>query len=376
MIKNEIQGAAPWFKDQEKIILSEIKEVLSTGQLVNGNHVKNFENEIKNMANTKYSLAVNSGGTALELALLALDVKNKEVILPAQTFIASANSIIRAGGKPVFADIDINTNCLDPEDVKKRINENTVGIMFVHMFGLLPHSLFEIKNICDEYNLFLIEDAAHAHGARLNGQFAGSIGDVGCFSFFATKVVTTGEGGAITTNRKDIFEKVKSLHNHGRSSDGLLFDLAGNNFRIPEISCILGIHQLKRLDEILNHRRKIANIYFDGLSLISHIKPLVKVQDNSNSYWRFPAHLNDSINRIKFQEYMMDDFKIRITWMYEPLCHQQPIFNSQSNISLPNSEWSIKRLINLPIHMNVSEKDALYVIDSIDKTLKKILNED
>lgn len=376
MIKNEIQGAAPWFKNQEKIILSEINEVLSTGQLVNGKHVKNFENEIKNMANTKYSLAVNSGGTALELALLALDVKNKEVILPAQTFIASANSIIRAGGKPVFADIEINTNCLDPEDVKKRINENTVGIMFVHMFGLLPHSLFEIKNICDEYNLFLIEDAAHAHGASLNGKFAGSIGDVGCFSFFATKIVTTGEGGAITTNRKDIFEKVKSLHNHGRSSNGLLFDLAGNNFRIPEISCILGIHQLKRLDEILSHKRKIAKIYFNGLSLISHIKPLVEVQDNSNSYWRFPAHLNDSINRIKFQEYMMDDFKIRITWMYEPLCHQQPIFNSQSNICLPNSEWSIKRLINLPIHMNVSEKDALYIIDSIDKTLKKILNED
>ena len=137
MIEKEIQGASPWFGDDHEIILREINEILKSGQLVNGKHSKRFESELRKMANTKYALAVNSGGTALELALLSLEIKNKEVILPAQTFIASANAIKRAGGIPVFADIDKDTNCLDYDAVKKCINNKTAGIMFVHMFGLL-----------------------------------------------------------------------------------------------------------------------------------------------------------------------------------------------------------------------------------------------
>jgi perosamine synthetase len=369
MRNKEIQGAAPWFEGEKNEIIHEISEVLNSGQLVNGKHLRRFETELKKMTNTEYALAVNSGGTALELALLALDVKNKEVILPSQTFIASANAITRAGGIPIFADIDKNTNCLDPHDVQKRINDNTAGVMFVHMFGLLPPALLEIKKICSARGIFLIEDAAHAHGASLNGQMAGSIGDVGCFSFFATKIITTGEGGAITTNRKDIFEKVRSLHNHGRSPEGPLFEMVGNNFRLPEISCILGVHQLKRLKQILIHRKKIAKIYFHGLTNIKQITPLNQLQKSSNSYWRFPAHLSENINREEFQKEMMDNYKIRITWMYEPLCHQQPVSGGKNIISLPNSEWSIKHLINLPTHMNVSESDAHYILSSISETL-------
>ena len=372
MIEKEIQGASPWFGDDHDIILKEINEILKSGQLVNGKHSKRFESELRKMANTKYALAVNSGGTALELALLSLDIKNKEVILPAQTFIASANAIKRAGGIPVFADIDKDTNCLDYDAVKKCINNKTAGIMFVHMFGLLSPIILKIKKLCSEKGIFLIEDAAHAHGASLNGLMAGSIGDVGCFSFFATKLVTTGEGGAITTNRKDIFEVVKSLHNHGRALDGNLFDLAGNNFRLPEISCVLGFHQLKRLKEILSHRRKISKIYFNGLDKFQYITPLISTGDSSHSYWRFPAHLDEKINRDEFQNIMMDRFKVRITWMYEPLCHQQPVSKGQNITSLPNSEWSIKRLINLPTHMNISESDAYHVIRSISKTINII----
>ena len=369
MIEKEIQGASPWFGDDHEIILSEINQILKSGQLVNGKHSKRFESELREMANTKYALAVNSGGTALELALLSLDIKNKEVILPAQTFIASANAIKRAGGIPVFADIDKDTNCLDYDAVKKCINNKTAGIMFVHMFGLLSPIILKIKKLCSEMGMFLIEDAAHAHGASLNGLMAGSIGDVGCFSFFATKVVTTGEGGAITTNRKDIFESVKSLHNHGRNLDSNLFDLEGNNFRLPEISCLLGFHQLKRLKEILNHRRKIAKIYSNSFDKNQYITSLKLVDDSSHSYWRFPAHLDEKINRQEFQKTMMDKFKVRITWMYEPLCHQQPVSKGQNKTSLPNSEWSIKRLINLPTHMNISESDAYYIIRSISETI-------
>tara|TARA_B100001093_G_scaffold52260_1_gene44332 strand:+ start:19327 stop:20451 length:1125 start_codon:yes stop_codon:yes gene_type:complete len=372
MIKKEIQGASPWFGGDEDIILSEINEVLSSGQLVNGKHLKSFESELKKMANTKYSLAVNSGGTALELALLALDIKDKEVILPTQTFIASANAISRAGGIPVFADIDKKTNCLDPNDFQKYINEKTVGVLIVHMFGLLSPALLKIKEICTKKGLFLIEDAAHAHGASINGQMAGSIGDVGCFSFFATKVITTGEGGAITTNNNAIYERVKSLHNHGRSNQGPLFELRGNNFRLPEISCILGFYQLRRLNEILHHRRKIAKIYFDGINHIKEISPLIKVEDSSHTYWRFPAHLSEEVNRENFQKVMMDSFSIRITWMYQPLCHQQPVSYEKKKISLPKSEWSIKHLINLPTHMNVSESDAFFILNSIVETIDKI----
>lgn len=365
----EISGAAPWFGPLDPI-LDDIREVLESGVLVQGRHVVEFERRIAAMAGTPFAAAVNSGGTALELALVALNVKGGEVIVPTQTFIASANAVVRAGGTPVFADIERDTLCLDPAEVERLIGPATRGVMFVHMFGLVPPSLRRVEQLCRERGLFLIEDAAHAHGASLDGRFAGQFGDAGCFSFFATKVVTTGEGGAVTTSRADVHAAVVSLRNHGRQAGTTLYDLPGNNFRLMEIQSLLGVHQLAHLEQILDHRARIAAVYRSGLRGVAGIESLPEFPGTRHAYWRYPAYLAPGVGRAAFQQRLWDGHRIRITWMYEPPCHLQPVSQARgAQPMLPVAEWCIERLVNLPTHMGVSVADAARVVDAIASEL-------
>lgn len=371
----DISGASPWFGPALDDILEDIRKVLCSGQLVGGRHVIEFEKRAAAMAKTPFAAAVNSGGTALELALLAMDITGKEVIVPAQTFIASANAVTRAGGRPVFADVERDTLCLDPEDVARKISPKTCGVMSVHMFGLIPPSVLRIEGICRDNGLFLLEDAAHAHGASLNGRMAGQIGDAGCFSFYATKIVTTGEGGMVTTSREDIFQKIVSLRDHGRQFRGTLYDLPGNNFRLSEIQAVLGWHQMASLEKILSHRRRIATIYRQGLDGIASIESLPDHQGSDHAYWRYPAYLAPGIDRAQFQRAMQERHGVRVTWMYEPLCHLQPASRTLGDFTpprLPVAEECIRRLINLPTHMAVSEDDARRVVAATATELERI----
>jgi Predicted pyridoxal phosphate-dependent enzyme apparently involved in regulation of cell wall biogenesis len=182
-----IKGAEPFFGKYKKNILNDINFCLKTGNLSNGRFVNKFEKDLKKFFKSKYALSINSGGTALELAILSMGFRNKEIIVPSQTFIASPNSILRAGLKPVYCDIKYNTGCLDPQEVIKKINKKTCAIMYVHMFGIMTDDIFKIRSICKKKNLLLIEDASHAHGAKLKGVYAGNIGDIGCFSIICNK---------------------------------------------------------------------------------------------------------------------------------------------------------------------------------------------
>jgi len=371
----KIYGAQPYFASDIENILQDIKDILITGQLTQGKHLSNFENEMSKYVGTRYAVAVSSGGVALELALQALNIEDKEVIVPTQTFIASAFSVVRAGGKPILVDVNHDTLFIDPDEVKKKLSKKTVGIMPVHMFGLSPPKLVnEILNISKTNNLFVIEDAAHAHGASVNGKKAGNLGDVGCFSFYATKVITTGEGGVVTTNRKDIFEKILELRNHGRSLRNQLFDCPGNNFRLPEIPAVLGKYQVLLLDKIVTHRNLIANIYKEELDDAIGVELLkTDFPESSNAYWRFPLYLDKKIDRMELQKRMWSGCGVRITWMYEPLCHLQPFFVKKFKHNFgdfPVAEDAIKKLINLPTHCGISKLDAHRITGCLKKNVK------
>lgn len=366
MNRREILGAGPWFGKDLDPLMADLRSVLTSGQLVQGPFGAEFEAQCAAMAGTPYAAAVNSGGTALELALLALDVRGKEVIVPTQTFIASANAVTRAGGVPVFADVERDTMCLDPDEVIRRTTPRTAGVLAVHMFGLMAPSLRRIEQWCKDRGLFLLEDAAHAHGASLDGRLAGSLGDAGCFSFFATKVVTTGEGGVVTTARTDIHQAVVSLRNHGRADGRADFDRAGNNFRLTELQAAIGCHQMRLLDEIGSHRRRVAAVYQQRLAASPALSLLPQFHEATHAYWRFPAYLADGLDRGQLQRAMWERHGVRVTWMYEPLCHQQPVSLTQGpQPCLPVAEWAIDRLINLPTHMDVTEADAAVVADAL-----------
>ena len=366
-----IKGASPDFKNSRKEILDKIESILINNEISNGKYNLLFEKLFSKISNSKYAISVNSGGTALELALLSINIKNKEVIVPSQTFIASINSIARAGGKPIFCDIDLETGCLDKNEVLKKINKNTKAVLYVHMFGVITNEILEIKKICKKKNIFLIEDAAHAHGGKALKNHVGSIGDIGCFSFYATKIITSGEGGIITTNNKTIRDRLVAIRNHGRNSKTQEFTLLGNNFRLSEFQAIIAYEQTKKLKQFLKHRNKISKIYLKCLKNNKYLSFLKIDRRNLNTFWRFPLYLSPKINRLYLQKIMHSKYNIRINWMYYPLCHKQPIYR-HVKVKLPKSDKHIKELILLPTHNDVSIKDAIMICKKINYEIKKI----
>jgi dTDP-4-amino-4,6-dideoxygalactose transaminase len=365
-----ILGAQPFFFKQENNIAKKIKHIFTSGNLSHGENIKMFEKKTSKIFNTKYAIAVNSAGTALEICLEAFCIKGKEVLVPTQTFIATANAVVRAGGTPVFCDIDPKTGCIDIEDVKKKINKKTAGVIFVYMFGIIPDAVIKLKKICKNANIFLLEDAAHAHGGSIGKYIVGSIGDAACFSFYATKILTCGEGGLITTSNSNLQRKCSSLINHGKSPYNSSFIRSGNNFRLTEMQAIVALSQLKYLKKNLLHRNKIAKIYQKYLNNSLFYENIVFNKNSKNTFWRYPLYLSKHISRSTLQKLCADKHNFRITWMYEPLCHQQPVF--KKNIKLPNAERIIKKLINLPTHLLVKPADAVKICKNLNLECNKL----
>ena len=367
----KITNAKPFFpEDDIPLILDEIKKSLETGTLTFGPNVDKLEQEFAKYAGVKYAIAVNSGTSALEIALRYYDLKGGEVIVPTNSFIASANAVIFAGGKPVFVDIKKETLCLDPDDIRKRITSNTKGIMVVHLAGLIPPEIEEIKEICNEKDLFLIEDAAHAHGSSIDNKHAGSLGDVGCFSFYPTKPMTSGEGGIITTNDEKITEFAKIVRHHGK--EGREHTKIGYNWRMSEINAILGVYQLNRLDEFVEKRNKIATRYVEELNNMNDLSLISVPSDIVHSFWKYPVLLN-SITAPELEKIFRDKYEIALGTIYYPPIHLQPFykekFGNRSGM-LPVSEDVLLRETCLPIFVGMTNDMIDSVIMAIKKELK------
>ena len=240
-----------------------------------GSKVKEFEEEFSNFIGSKYAVAVNSGTSSLEIPLRALGVYNKTIIVPTITFMATPLAVIHAGAKVIFVDVLPENLSIDPDDLRRKITNDTAGVILVHIGGIISPQLHEIKKICEENGLFLIEDAAHAHGSSINGNKAGTLGVCGSFSFYPTKVLNTAEGGMITTNDKMIFEKSLIFREHGKKDHNFnIHTELGYNWRFSELHALLGLQQMKIVEDIISKRQQIAKIYdkklnkTNGISLV------------------------------------------------------------------------------------------------------------
>ncbi|WP_168192658.1 DegT/DnrJ/EryC1/StrS family aminotransferase [Undibacter mobilis] len=361
MATRSYSGAQPYFPDEDRAeIMAAVEDILVSGSMTQGPYLKRFEAAAAEMAGTRYALGVNSGGTALEIALEAVNVKGKDVIVPTETFVATANSVVRAGGRPIFADLRLNDLAISESTIAAVKTPNTAAVIIVHMFGLMSSEIAAIQDYCRKEGLVLIEDAAHAHGASFCGRPAGSLGQIGCFSYYATKVLTTGEGGVITTSDDRLAEQVRRIRDHGRQTGGSVFDYAGNNFRLAEIPAAIGVVQQRRLAEIVAHRRRIAAVYRNILHNAPYMYLVDPVPHDEHSYWRYAILLDKGIDRQTVQRVLLDQINARVTWMYEPLCHQQPLYAHQAEnaVSLPVAESVVGRLINLPTHSYIDEQGA------------------
>jgi dTDP-4-amino-4,6-dideoxygalactose transaminase len=298
-----IRLAKPYISDQT---IKEVVKVFNSGNLVQGEYVKKFENALRDYLNVKNAIVVSSGTAALHLALLALKVKKMdEVIIPALTFPATANVVILAGAKPIFIDITPSDFCIDTHKIEEKITKKTKVIVPVHEFGQ-PAKMDDIINISKRYKLKIIEDAACALGAEFKNKKVGTFGEFGCFSFHPRKIITTGEGGLIVTNDNKLAKKVKALRNHGISYKGGKVDFiaAGLNYRMTEFQAVLGIKQLEEIENFITQRIETANTYNDKLKKFNCIKIPHVYQDRKMVYQTYHLLLGEDVNREELVDFL------------------------------------------------------------------------
>jgi len=374
-INMKIPAAKIYFPEEDrKELLRQIDEILASGQLTLGKYTKEFEERFAAYVGTKYAIAVNSGTSALEISLRALDVKGHSVIVPTNTFFATPASVIHAGGEVIFADVTENL-CIDPESVKKNIRKDTKGIIVVHIGGIVAPQIKEIKEICEDHGLFLIEDAAHAHGSTLDGKKAGSFGDAAAFSFYPTKVMTSGEGGMITTDDEKIYRRALVFRDQGKAGFyGNVHVEMGYNWRMSEIHAAIGLSQFARLEEFIEDRRRIAKVYDEELKKIDKVTPIKIPPNVKSNYYKYVALLDDGIDRADIKKELKEKYSVNLSGeVYELPCHLQPIFKDLYGFKggeFPVAEDICKRQICLPVFATMTEEQAKYVIDSLREVIK------
>ena len=379
---NKLHRAKPYFPDQDKeYILNTWKEILDTGQFIQGKYVLELERDFAKYCNTKYAIATSTGATALEVSLRASGIEGKKFLVPTQTFAASVSSIIRSNNIPVIIDIDPTTQCMDCDTIIKHLDDDVAGIMLVHMAGLITPEYYKIKELCDTYGLILIEDASHAVGASINGIKAGNLGLAGCFSLFATKIITSGEGGIITTNDYDFAEKCRIIRNHGCVRNegeyagidyGVACTYASSNYRMPEMSAVVGISQVQHIDSFVAKRNELADRYKEKIT-----NPKIKLQyvhDNTVMTWWQYIIVIDGIEtaeeRAQLCSKLLQEYQIPTANAYWPACHEQPAFaNYLSSHGYAQSDDLLKRHIALPMYVEMSLDQVDYVCDILNKLI-------
>lgn len=356
-----------------KVIISEeeqaVLKVLRSGQLTQGEETEKFEQEFAKYINVKYAVAIFNGTVALYLSLISLGLKKgSEVITTPFSFIASTSAILHAGLKPVFVDVGPDFN-IDVSKIEEKITSKTRAILAVHLFGN-PCKMDALLALAKKYNLKVIEDACQAHGAEFKGKKIGSFGDLACFSFYATKNMTTGEGGIIVTNERKLYEFLKMARNHG-SKKRYFHEFLGFNFRMTEIQAAIGRIQLKKLDK-LNKKRLENALFFNHLLKDIPGLTLPKISsDEKHVFHQYTIIINKDFPLTREQLITILEKKGIGYGIFYPLpIHKQPAIEKLvENIILPVSENLSKIVISLPIHPHLTKDDIKY----IGKTLKEVV---
>lgn len=362
-----INIAKPIISDEE---IEAVTEVLKSGMLAQGPKVEEFQNKFSEYVEAKYGIATSSGTTALHTALLAAGIKpGDEVITTPFTFAATSNSILYSQAKPVYADIDEKTFNLDPSKIEEQITDKTKAILPVHLYGQ-PADMDPLLEIAEKYDLKVIEDAAQAHGSVYKGKKIGSIGDLGCFSFYPTKNMTTGEGGMVTVNDEDLAEKADMVRAHGESKR-YEQSLLGYNYRMTDIAASIGLVQLKHIDEFNKIRNKNAEYLSEGLNDIEGITPPEVAEGVTHVFHQYTIRV--SKNRDEFQKFLTDN-GIGTGIHYPTVLYRQPYYMAQ-NITgdCPLAEKAAAQVISIPIHPSLTDEELDTIIDTIKKGSEELL---
>jgi UDP-4-amino-4,6-dideoxy-N-acetyl-beta-L-altrosamine transaminase len=380
--------------DEEDI--QAVAEVLRSDYLTTGPKVEEFEKVVADYVGAKYAVAVSNGTAALHIACLAAGIgQGDEVITTPITFAASANCVLYCGGTPVFADIKKDTYNIDPQDIERKITDKTKAIIAVHYTGQ-PCEMDAIHAIAKKHNLLVIEDGAQVISGQYKGKMVGGLSDMTTFSFHPVKPVTTGEGGMVLTNHKELYERLKLFHTHGitrqpemmHSNDGPWYyeqlEL-GYNYRITDIQCALGISQMRKLDRFAEHRRKLAATYDAEFARLIKEKNLYDNQgvplvvtphqhpDCLSSYHLYMIQVPAAIRRQVFEELRKADIGVNVHYIpvYKLPYYQE---HGYKDVCCPNAEEFYSRAITLPLFADMTEQQVNYVATQVVRIVGKLVD--
>jgi perosamine synthetase len=341
-----------------------------------GEYIAEFEDKFAAYCGCKYGITTTSGTTALHLALVTLGIgKGDEVIVPSLTMTASVFPVIYTGAKPVLVDSDPAIWNIDPAKIEEKITKNTKVIMPVHLYGH-PCDMAPMLDIALKYGLYIIEDAAEVHGAEYNGRKAGSIGDMGCFSFYANKIITTGEGGMIITNSKEMADRARSLKDlaHSPQKRFLHTDI-GFNYRMTNIQAGMGLAQLEQIDRFVEMRRQNASFYNRRLGVLPGITMPPEKEWAKNTYWMYAIVLQDEFGLSRDQ--LMEELakrEVETRAFFIPM-HLQPCFTDLglfNNEAYPVAEELGRRGLFLPSSTGLTQEQKTYICDCIEEIQRKV----
>ena len=343
-------------------------DILSSDRpLGESKYTKEFEDRFSKMSDSKFALACSNGTTAIELALKAIDVKGKKVLIPSNTFFATSVAVTNAGGIIELLDMEPNSFSIDLKDLQNKLTPEVGAVIIVHIGGIISHDIKKILNVCKKNRVPLIEDAAHAHFSSKGNLNAGTIGDIGTFSFFPTKVMTTGEGGMITTNNKKYYEKMKSLKNFGRdiNDGGIIANPEGNNFKINEFTSLLGCIELDRVISRIERRTLLLERYQKNLENTNY---KVIGQDGEGVCANYKAIVITPIEGDWLKKYCRERNITLTGEVYKIPVHHQPLYKKQfTSVNLPNTDYYCKHHICPPLYPELRLDEVDYICDVLKK---------
>lgn len=356
----------PWIDEQEqKEVLNVLQEnALTTAARDGGKRVRDFESQMKRYLGVKHVLAVNSGTAALHAALLAIGVKQgDEVLIPSFTFVATANAVVASGAKPVFVDIKRDDYTIDVSDLKSKITGKSKAVIPVHLYGH-PADMDEIMELAGNHSIQVVEDACQSLGSTYKKKQTGTFGAMGCFSMYASKVLTAGEGGAIATDSDEMADQIKMIRNHGMV-EGYDTRILGLNLRLPELSAAVAKVQMQKLDRMLELRRRNSMLLSKMLMPAAGRNGLKIPQETPDKQFNWYLY---TIAVEKDREGVKDKLakqNIGATVYYSPPVHRTPYYEQLApGTSLPATDWAAGHVLSLPVHPHVSEDEIALIAES------------
>jgi perosamine synthetase len=360
-------------KEDRERILSMVDAALQSGTLTIGPLTAELEQVFAEAHGSPCAVGTNSGTSAIEIALRACGVEG-EVIVPANTFYATAGAVVHAGARPRFADVDPSTLALSAATVERALRPSVSAVIHVHIGGAISPEIERIRQLCDDRGILLFEDAAHAHGSTLDGRFAGSWSKAATFSFYPTKVVASAEGGMILTVDESLRDEARIYRDQGKASFlGGGHVRLGSAWRMSEVQAAVALVHLSGMPRHIERRRAVAARYDAALADVSGISPLGEDSRGTGNYYKYIAVLDKGIDRDSFKSKMREQFAVGMSGeVYATPLHREPVFASLAEETLPVAEDLCARHVCLPIHSDMEESEIDQVIEGIAGTLQEM----